>query len=124
MLTIGSDIWGRKPILLLAVSLFFVGSLLCAISSNSTMIIGGRAVLGAGGGGVLTLVNICISDLFSMRNRPKYFGKYESLILKLGADYPGRDNWYSLGLCKFHWTCDRRHLHSKGLSSVWFVEFS
>ncbi|OCL14028.1 MFS general substrate transporter [Glonium stellatum] len=69
-----SDIWGRKPILLLAVSLFFVGSLLCAISSNSTMIIGGRAVLGAGGGGVLTLVNICISDLFSMRNRPKYFG--------------------------------------------------
>ena len=74
MLTISSDIWGRKPILLLAVSFFFIGSLLCAISSNSSMIIAGRAVQGAGGGGLLTLVNICISDLFSMRTRPKYFG--------------------------------------------------
>lgn len=50
-----SDIWGRKPILLVAVSFFFIGSLLCAISSNSSMIIAGRAVQGAGGGGLLTL---------------------------------------------------------------------
>ena len=38
------------------------------------MIIVGRAIQGVGGGGLLTLVNICISDLFSMRSRPFYFG--------------------------------------------------
>ena len=31
------------------------------------MLIGGRVIQGIGGGGLLVLVNICISDLFSMR---------------------------------------------------------
>ena len=31
------------------------------------MLIAGRAVQGAGGGGLIILVNITISDLFSMR---------------------------------------------------------
>ncbi|OQV01443.1 hypothetical protein CLAIMM_06804 [Cladophialophora immunda] len=38
------------------------------------MIIVGRAVQGIGGGGLITLVNLCVSDLFSMRDRPKYLG--------------------------------------------------
>jgi MFS family permease len=43
------------------------------------MLIAGRTVQGTGGGGVLTLVNICTSDLFSARNRGLAFG-LESLI--------------------------------------------
>jgi hypothetical protein len=69
-----SDIWGRKPILLLAAGIFFLGSLLAAISVNIGMLITARAIQGIGGGGLIILVNICISDLFSMRNRGKYFG--------------------------------------------------
>lgn len=69
-----SDIWGRKPILLLAMAIFFLGSLLCAVSINIGMLITARAIQGIGGGGLVTLVNIAISDLFSMRNRGKYFG--------------------------------------------------
>ncbi|KXJ96128.1 major facilitator superfamily-domain-containing protein [Microdochium bolleyi] len=68
-----SDIWGRKPILLLAVAIFWVGSLLCALSVNMGMLIGARAVQGAGGGGIIVLVNICIGDLFSLRNRGLLF---------------------------------------------------
>lgn len=44
-----SDIWGRKPIILVAVAIFWVGSLLCALSVNMGMLIGSRAVQGAGG---------------------------------------------------------------------------
>lgn len=69
-----SDIWGRKPILICAVAVFWVGSLLSAVSVNMSMLIASRAVQGIGGGGIVILVNICISDLFSMRRRGVYFG--------------------------------------------------
>lgn len=69
-----SDIWGRKPILLFAAFVFFVGSTLAATSISIGMLITARAIQGIGSGGLIVLVNICISDLFSMRNRGKYFG--------------------------------------------------
>ncbi|MCJ1411603.1 hypothetical protein MMC19_005694 [Ptychographa xylographoides] len=69
-----SDIFGRKPVILLANIVFFVGSLICALSINVKMLLAGRVIQGIGGGGLIILVNICISDLFSMRNRGMYFG--------------------------------------------------
>lgn len=62
-----SDIWGRKPILLVAIAIFFLGSAISATAVSMDMLIAGRAVQGLGGGGLLTLSNIVISDLFSMR---------------------------------------------------------
>ncbi|KAM5431966.1 hypothetical protein McanMca71_005937 [Microsporum canis] len=69
-----SDIFGRKPVLLAANVVFLIGSLLCGVSINIKMLIGSRVIQGVGGGGLLTLVNICVSDLFSMRTRSLYFG--------------------------------------------------
>ncbi|KAF1944083.1 hypothetical protein EJ02DRAFT_420661 [Clathrospora elynae] len=69
-----SDIFGRKPILLLTNAIFFVGSLLAGVSVNMDMLIAARVVQGIGGGGLITLVNITISDLFSVRDRGAYFG--------------------------------------------------
>jgi hypothetical protein len=68
-----SDIWGRKPILLCASIVFFIGSLLAGVSVSIGMLIAARAIQGIGGGGLIILSNICISDLFSMRNRGMYF---------------------------------------------------
>ncbi len=56
-----SDIWGRKQILLVAVAVFWVGSLLSATSVNMAMLIAARAVQGIGGGGIVILVNVSIS---------------------------------------------------------------
>lgn len=69
-----SDIWGRKPIILVANLIFMIGSLIAALSISVKMLIGGRVVQGVGGGGLVILCNICVSDLFSMRDRAKYFG--------------------------------------------------
>jgi Na+/melibiose symporter-like transporter len=69
-----SDIFGRKPILLLAIVIFFVGSLICALAENIAMLLAGRGIQGIGGSGFLTLVNIAISDLFSLRDRSVYYG--------------------------------------------------
>ncbi|KKY16916.1 putative major facilitator superfamily transporter [Diplodia seriata] len=69
-----SDIFGRKPVLLVANIVFFIGSLIAALSINIGMLIIARAIQGVGGGGLIILVNIVISDLFSMRSRGQYFG--------------------------------------------------
>ncbi|EHK40291.1 hypothetical protein TRIATDRAFT_302688 [Trichoderma atroviride IMI 206040] len=69
-----SDIFGRKPTLIAAVSIFWIGSLVCALSTSMGMLIAGRAIQGVGGGGAIVLPNICVSDLFSMRKRGMYFG--------------------------------------------------
>ncbi|KAL8735695.1 MAG: hypothetical protein Q9181_002737 [Wetmoreana brouardii] len=69
-----SDIWGRKPILLVANIVFLVGSLISALSVNIKMLLAGRAIQGIGGGGLIILTNICISDLFSMRDRVPFDG--------------------------------------------------
>jgi len=69
-----SDIFGRKPILLVTNAIFFVGSLLAGVAVNMDMLIAARVVQGIGGGGLIVLVNITISDLFAMRDRGAYFG--------------------------------------------------
>ncbi|PWY92763.1 hypothetical protein BO70DRAFT_425431 [Aspergillus heteromorphus CBS 117.55] len=80
-----SDVWGRKRMILIANFLFLVGSLVCALAINLPMIIAGRAVQGAGGGGIIVLANICVSDLFSVRDRPMYYGLFGSTWAIAGA---------------------------------------
>lgn len=69
-----SDIWGRKPILFSALGVFFVGSTACAFVDDVRAFIAGRALQGMGAGGLTTMANIVISDLFSLRERGLYFG--------------------------------------------------
>ncbi|KAK7414346.1 hypothetical protein QQX98_006788 [Neonectria punicea] len=69
-----SDIWGRKPILLIANAIFFTGSLICALVDDLAVFIAGRAVQGLGAAGMGTMVNILIGDMFSQRDRGLYYG--------------------------------------------------
>ena len=62
-----SDIWGRKPIILAAIAIFFASSVVCATAKTMVALIAGRAFQGAAGGGLILLVHVCISDLFSLR---------------------------------------------------------
>ncbi|GAM40948.1 hypothetical protein TCE0_041f13692 [Talaromyces pinophilus] len=71
-----SDIFGRKPVIILANVVFLVGSLICALSTNLAMNIAGRAIQGGGGGGIIVLANITVSDLVSVRERPMYYGLF------------------------------------------------
>ncbi|KAJ6157735.1 Efflux pump dotC [Penicillium chermesinum] len=71
-----SNIFGRKKVIILAAALFLVGSLICALARNLPMILSGRSIQGIGSGGIIILCNICVSDLFSVRERPMYFGLF------------------------------------------------
>ncbi|CAI7589865.1 unnamed protein product [Penicillium viridicatum] len=83
-----SDIWGRKPILLLAVGWFFLSSIICAAATSMEMLIAGRALQGVAGGGLLQLVTIIISDLFSVRHRSLYLGLMEVMWAFAGGVGP------------------------------------
>ncbi|KAL5115830.1 hypothetical protein ACEQ8H_006325 [Pleosporales sp. CAS-2024a] len=69
-----SDIFGRKPIILVADLIFLVGSIICALSKSASTLLAGRVIQGFGGGGVVVLVHVCVSDLFSIRDRSLYMG--------------------------------------------------
>ncbi|KAK0932763.1 hypothetical protein LTR29_015669 [Friedmanniomyces endolithicus] len=83
-----SDIWGRKPALLGAVVLFAGASIMGALSVSMNMLIAARALQGTAGGGLLQLVFITISDLFSMRERVLYLGLTEVLWAIAGGIGP------------------------------------
>ncbi|RMZ82140.1 hypothetical protein DV738_g1889, partial [Chaetothyriales sp. CBS 135597] len=69
-----SDVFGRKIVLLTANIVFFVGNLVAGLANGTAMLIAGRTIQGAGGGGLVVLVTITIADLFSLRERGKYLG--------------------------------------------------
>jgi EmrB/QacA subfamily drug resistance transporter len=83
-----SDIWGRKVILLGAVALFMGSSIMCALAVDMKMLIAGRSIQGAAGGGLIMLVNIVISDVFSMRRRSLFLGLCEAVWAIAGASGP------------------------------------
>jgi EmrB/QacA subfamily drug resistance transporter len=69
-----SDLIGRKPVLYSAIFIFLLGSGLCGAAQNLTWLIICRAVQGIGGGGILQLVQITMSDIVSLQDRGKYAG--------------------------------------------------
>jgi EmrB/QacA subfamily drug resistance transporter len=67
-----ADVLGRKPMLLLAIGLFLLGSLACGSSHDLRQLVLARAVQGAGGGGLMTLTMLTVRDLFTEEKRPRY----------------------------------------------------
>lgn len=55
-----------------AIVVFLIGSILCATAQNMEWLIAARVVQGLGGGGCLTLTTVIISDITTLRERPKY----------------------------------------------------
>lgn len=68
-----SDIFGRKPALCVALALFAAGAVLAAVAKDMTLLLAGRAVQGVGGGGVVVLAEIIITDVVELRRRGNYF---------------------------------------------------
>ncbi|ORY07780.1 major facilitator superfamily domain-containing protein [Clohesyomyces aquaticus] len=79
-----ADIWGRKPITLIALTIFLAGSLICALAPHMDVLIAGRAIQGLGSSGMGTMVNVIICDTFSMRDRGLYLA-ITSLVWAIGS---------------------------------------
>lgn len=67
-----SDVYGRRPTVYAAILIFLAGSLVSAMAPNMFVLIVGRAIQGAGGGGLFTLTQTVIGDLVPPRERARY----------------------------------------------------
>ncbi|KAK7686305.1 hypothetical protein QCA50_010529 [Cerrena zonata] len=74
-----SDLVGRKAILYPAIVVFLIGSALCGAAQSMVWLIVARAVQGIGGGGIVQMINIVISDIVTLEERGKYAGYVGSL---------------------------------------------
>ncbi|KAF8609296.1 vacuolar amino acid permease [Ceratobasidium sp. AG-I] len=83
-----SDILGRKGAMLLGLSLFGTGTLLCGLAPSMEFLIFARAVAGMGGGGVMTVSSISITDLIPIKQRGLYQG-LANILFGLGAGIGG-----------------------------------
>ncbi|KAK6085030.1 MFS transporter [Seiridium cupressi] len=83
-----SDIWGRKIILMILLAWFALSSIVCAVANTIEVLIVGRAFQGAAGGGLVLLVHVCISDLFSLRQRSLLLGLTEGVWALAGGVGP------------------------------------
>ncbi len=69
-----SDMFGRKPILLVATVLFLAGSALSGAAQTMTQLIFFRAFQGIGAGGLMPIAIAVVGDIFTPRERAKWQG--------------------------------------------------
>jgi len=74
-----SDLYGRRKMFVVAISIFLAGSLLCGAAQSMGQLVAFRALQGIGAGGLLPLSQAAIADLFSPRERGRYQGYIGSM---------------------------------------------
>ncbi|WP_436408507.1 MFS transporter [Agromyces chitinivorans] len=74
-----ADTIGRKPIILLGIGLFLVGSVLCGLAWDMGALIAFRAVQGLGAGAVMPMAVTIAGDIYTVRERAKVTGYFGSV---------------------------------------------
>nr|WP_318255345.1 MDR family MFS transporter [Agrococcus baldri] len=71
-----SDIFGRRPLFLIAIVLFLVGSIACSFAQDMVQLAAFRALQGLGAGGLMSLPMTIMADVLNPRERAKYQGYF------------------------------------------------
>ena len=75
-----SDLYGRKPLFLTAISIFVIGSLACTFATSMYELAAFRAIQGIGAGGLFSLALTIVADVVSPRERAKYQGYFVAVF--------------------------------------------
>ncbi len=75
-----SDIFGRRKILLIGITVFVIGSMLTGLSWNMLSLIGFRALQGIGGGILMSSAFAVIGDLFVPAERGRWQGFFGAVF--------------------------------------------
>ena len=103
-----SDLYGRRPFFLLAITLFVTGSALCTLATSMYELAAYRAFQGLGAGGLFSLALTIIGDIVPPRERARYqgyflavFGTSSVLGPVLGGLFAGQSS--ILGIDGWRW---------------------
>jgi EmrB/QacA subfamily drug resistance transporter len=75
-----SDIFGRKPLFLTAISIFVIGSIACTFAGSMYQLAVFRGIQGLGAGGLFSLALTIIGDIVAPRERAKYQGYFVAVF--------------------------------------------
>jgi len=75
-----SDLYGRKPLFIIGIVVFLVGSALSGLSQDMTQLIVFRGLQGIGAGSLFPIALAVIGDLFSPAERGKYQGLFGAVF--------------------------------------------
>lgn len=67
-----SEVFGRKWPIMTAITIFLIGSILCATAQSITWLIAARVVKGVGAGGMIQLVQVILTDISTLSERGLY----------------------------------------------------
>lgn len=83
-----SDRFGRRPILILATLLFFIGSLSCALAPTIEMILFSRFIQGLGAAGSFVIIFTMISDAYKDNEATYWVGMFNAILTGVMALAP------------------------------------
>jgi MFS family permease len=96
-----ADIYGRQFTLRIALVIYMLGSLLCALAPNMLVLILARALHGLGGGGLATMGSIVLGDVVAPKERGRYYAYFAVVYTSAGALGPALGGFFSDHL---HWS--------------------
>ncbi|WP_102158832.1 MDR family MFS transporter [Zhihengliuella halotolerans] len=91
------DMFGRKFLLVGAISVFVAGSIVGALAADMDLLIAARAIQGIGGGGLIILSQAIIADVVPARERGKYMGVMGGVFAVSSVAGPLLGGWLTEG---------------------------
>lgn len=82
------DLFGRKYVMMVAISIFTLGSLACGLAVSMNTLIAARVLQGLGGGGIMVSIFSINADLFEPRVRARYQSYSSLMLMAAGAIGP------------------------------------
>ncbi len=73
-----ADLYGRRPVYVVAMSVFLLGSFLCGIARDMPQLVAFRVLQGIGAGGLMPIVFTIIGDVYSFEQRARVQGLFAS----------------------------------------------
>ncbi|GAA2966243.1 hypothetical protein GCM10010459_23430 [Microbacterium schleiferi] len=71
-----SDIFGRRPLFIIAIGIFIIGSILASFSQSMVQLAVFRAIQGLGAGGLMSMPLAIMGDILAPRERARYQGYF------------------------------------------------
>jgi EmrB/QacA subfamily drug resistance transporter len=87
------DVLGRRKLLFIALTVFLVASVACALAPTMLALIAARVLQGAGGGGLMTLSQALVGEIVPPRERPRFQGYLAGTFMVSSTFGPVAGGW-------------------------------
>lgn len=96
-----ADVYGRRLVLMTALSIFILGSIFCALAPTMGALAGARFFQGLGGGGLIALAQTIIGDLVSPLERGRFQAYFAAVFATSSIAGPALGGLFAQYL---HWS--------------------